>query len=79
MMAMSLHGCHISYFMADPGRWNFYITGAPGAYQQVMLARGMILKECPIQVRGQKLSYAMTDVFFNPSIVQQSRLPVPRF
>jgi hypothetical protein len=48
MMAMSLHGCHVSYFIADQGRgWNFHITGA---YQQVMVARGMILKECPIQV-----------------------------
>ncbi|KAJ7492857.1 cytoplasmic protein [Mycena latifolia] len=44
MMAMSLHGCHISYFMADPGRWNFYITGA---YQQhraaIKVARSEIL------------------------------------
>ncbi|TFK76876.1 cytoplasmic protein [Pluteus cervinus] len=50
MMAMSLHGCHISYYMLDSGRgWNFHITGA---YQQVMLARGMILKECPVQHRA---------------------------
>lgn len=48
MMAMQMHGCHVSYFSADQGRgWNFHITGA---YQQVMAARGMILKECPIQV-----------------------------
>lgn len=48
IMAMSLHGCHISYHMLDNGRgWNFHVTGA---YQQVMLARGMILKECPVQV-----------------------------
>jgi hypothetical protein len=48
MMAMQMHGCHVSYFAADQGRgWNFHITGA---YQQVMVARGMILKECPIQV-----------------------------
>jgi hypothetical protein len=48
MMAMSLHNCHVSYFIADQGRgWNFHVTGA---YQQVMVARGMILKECPIQV-----------------------------
>ncbi|KAJ7932640.1 cytoplasmic protein [Mycena leptocephala] len=44
MMAMSLHGCHISYFMVDPGRWNFYITGA---YQQhratIKVARSEIL------------------------------------
>lgn len=50
MLAMTLHGCHVSYFPADHGRgWNFHITGA---YQQVMVARGMILKECPIQVLG---------------------------
>lgn len=49
MLAMSVHGCHVTYFLADQGRgWNFHITGA---YQQVMIARGMILKECPIQVR----------------------------
>ena len=48
MMAMSLHGCHVSYYMVDQGRaWNFHITGA---YQQVMITRGLILKECPIQV-----------------------------
>jgi hypothetical protein len=48
VMAMQMHGCHVSYFTADQGRgWNFHITGA---YQQVLVARGMILKECPIQV-----------------------------
>ena len=48
VMAMSLHGCHVSYFMVDQGKgWNFHITGA---YQQVMITRGLILKECPIQV-----------------------------
>ena len=48
MMAMSLHGCHVSYHSVDHGRgWNFHITGA---YQQVMNSRGLILKECPIQV-----------------------------
>ncbi|KAF8971577.1 cytoplasmic protein [Flammula alnicola] len=50
MMAMSLHGCHVSYYMVDQGRaWNFHITGA---YQQVMITRGLILKECPIQHRA---------------------------
>lgn len=48
MMAMQIHGCHVSYLSADQGRgWNFHISGT---YQQVMLARGMILKECPVQV-----------------------------
>ncbi|KAJ3508062.1 hypothetical protein NLJ89_g5961 [Agrocybe chaxingu] len=50
MMAMSLHGCHVSYYMVDQGRaWNFHITGA---YQQVMITRGLILKECPVQHRA---------------------------
>jgi hypothetical protein len=50
LMAMSLHGCHVIYYPADQNRgWNFHITGA---YQQVMATRGMILKECPIQVKG---------------------------
>jgi hypothetical protein len=48
MMAMSLHGCHVSYYLVDQGRgWNFHISGT---YQQVMITRGLILKECPIQV-----------------------------
>ncbi|KAJ6627168.1 hypothetical protein B0H10DRAFT_423110 [Mycena sp. CBHHK59/15] len=63
MMAMSLHGCHISYFMADPGRWNFYITGA---YQQVMVTRGMILKECPIQHRAA-IKVARSEILDSPS------------
>ena len=57
LMAMSLHGCHVTYFVADQNRgWNFHITGA---YQQVMATRGMILKECPIQVKG----FASADFF----------------
>ena len=49
MMVMALHGVHITFAPADQGRaWNFQISGA---YQQVLLARGMILKACPIQVR----------------------------
>ncbi|KAJ6604416.1 cytoplasmic protein [Mycena vulgaris] len=63
MMAMSLHGCHVSYFMAYPGRWNFYITGA---YQQVMVARGMILKECPIQHRAA-IKVARSEILDSPS------------
>ncbi|KAJ6519587.1 cytoplasmic protein [Mycena sanguinolenta] len=63
MMAMSLHGCHISYFQADPGRWNFYITGA---YQQVMVARGMILKESPIQHRAG-IKVARSEILDSPS------------
>ena len=48
MVATTMTGCHVSYFLADHGRgWNFHLTGS---YQQVMSARGMILKECPVQV-----------------------------
>lgn len=48
--AMSIHNLHISYLPADHGHrgWNFYVTGP---YQQVMPARGMLLKDCPVQVR----------------------------
>ncbi|KAF7310711.1 KH domain protein [Mycena chlorophos] len=63
MMAMTLHGCHISYFQAEPGRWNFYISGA---YQQVLLARGMILKECPIQHRVA-IKVARSEILDSPS------------
>ncbi|KAJ7225753.1 cytoplasmic protein [Mycena pura] len=63
MMAMSLHGCHISYFQSDPGRWNFYISGS---YQQVLLARGMILKECPIQHRAA-IKVARSEILDCPS------------
>jgi len=48
VMAMQLHGCHVSYYPIDHGTaYNFHITGT---YQQVMLTRGLILKDCPIQV-----------------------------
>jgi hypothetical protein len=57
MMAMTLHGCHVSYFLEQGRSWNFQITGA---YQQVMVARGMILKECPIQVTTSSYFSALT-------------------
>lgn len=48
MMAMAIHAVHVSFAPADQGKaWNFQISGV---YQQVMLARGMIMKECPVQV-----------------------------
>ena len=72
MMAMSLHGCHVSYYMVDQGRaWNFHITGA---YQQVMITRGMILKECPIQVSSCRcLVFRPTLTLRRNSIAQPSR------
>lgn len=49
MMVMGMHGCHVTYYLGEQGRgWNFHVTGA---YQQVSLTRGLILKECPIKVR----------------------------
>jgi hypothetical protein len=48
VLAMSTQGCHVSFSIADHGTgWNFLISGA---YQQVLFARGMIIKDCPIQV-----------------------------
>jgi D-alanyl-lipoteichoic acid acyltransferase DltB (MBOAT superfamily) len=45
---MTAQGCHVSFSIADHGAgWNFLLSGA---YQQVLFARGTILKDCPIQV-----------------------------
>lgn len=64
MMAMSLHGCHVSYLLADHARaWNFYISGT---YQHVMATRGMILKECPIQHRAA-IKVARSEILDFPS------------
>ena len=46
--AMQAHGCLVSFTRAERGRgWNFHLSGG---YQQVMAARGMILRECPVAV-----------------------------
>ena len=59
MMAMAIYGVQISFAPADQGRaWNFQISGV---YQQVMLARGMIMKECPVQVRRTVLFRRVLD------------------
>ncbi|KAI0757224.1 cytoplasmic protein [Daedaleopsis nitida] len=64
MMAMSLHGVHISFTPADQGRaWNFQVSGA---YQQVMSARGMILKGCPIPNRAS-IKVARSEILDSPS------------
>jgi len=48
VLAMTTQGCHVSFSIADHGAgWNFLLSGA---YQQVLFARGTILKDCPIQV-----------------------------
>ncbi|RDB29615.1 Meiotically up-regulated gene 60 protein [Hypsizygus marmoreus] len=75
LMAMSLHGCHVSYFLADHGRgWNFHITGA---YQQVMITRGMILKECPIQHRAA-IKVTRSEILDSPSSKPALKLEVRR-
>ncbi|RPD63165.1 hypothetical protein L226DRAFT_451027 [Lentinus tigrinus ALCF2SS1-7] len=64
MMAMSIHGVHISFTPADQGRaWNFQVSGA---YQQVMSARGMLLKGCPIQNRAS-IKVARSEILDSPS------------
>ncbi|KAI0359181.1 cytoplasmic protein [Trametes cingulata] len=64
MMAMSIHGVHISFTPADQGRaWNFQISGA---YPQVMLARGMILKGCPVQNRAS-IKVARSEILDSPA------------
>ena len=55
MMAMAIYNVQISFAPADQGRaWNFQVSGV---YQQVMLARGMIMKECSIQVCNYSLIF----------------------
>ncbi|KAF9243803.1 cytoplasmic protein [Melanogaster broomeanus] len=64
MLAMSVHNVHISYLLADAGRsWNFYISGA---YQQVMQARGMLLKDSPVQHRTA-IKVPRSDILDTPS------------
>ena len=48
LSASASHSCLASFTKAAHGRgWNFHLSGS---YQQVMAARGMILRECPTQV-----------------------------
>ncbi|KAL5518585.1 hypothetical protein ACEPAH_268 [Sanghuangporus vaninii] len=50
LSASANHGCLVSFTKAAHGRgWNFHLSGS---YQQVMAARGMILRECPTQHRA---------------------------
>jgi hypothetical protein len=75
VMAMTMHGCHVSYFLGEQGRgWNFHITGP---YQQVSLTRGLILKECPVKHRASikvVRSEILDSPISNPSIKSQVRL-----
>jgi hypothetical protein len=73
--AMSIHNVHISYLPPDHTHrgCNFYISGP---YQQVMAARGMLLKDCPIQVRLSlsPLYLQLSQYHLPHSIAQQSKL-----
>ncbi|KAF5355949.1 hypothetical protein D9756_004263 [Leucocoprinus leucothites] len=74
VMAMQLHGCHVSYYVVDHGKaYNFHITGS---YQQVMLTRGLILKDCPIQHRAAikvSRSEILDSPFSKPSLKPEVR------
>ncbi|EKM83401.1 hypothetical protein AGABI1DRAFT_65960 [Agaricus bisporus var. burnettii JB137-S8] len=74
ILAMQLHGCHVSYFIVDQGKaYNFHITGT---YQQVMLTRGLILKDCPIQHRSAikvTRSEILDSPFSKPSLKPEVR------
>lgn len=46
--ATATHGCVVTYSRSERGKgWNFYLSGT---YQQVMAARGTIIREVPITV-----------------------------
>lgn len=48
LAAAQAHGCHVSFTKAGQAQgWNFHLSGS---YQQVMAARGKILREGPTQV-----------------------------
>ncbi|EMD41708.1 hypothetical protein CERSUDRAFT_146926 [Gelatoporia subvermispora B] len=64
VMAMGLHGVHVSFTSVDHGKaWSFQISGA---YPQVMLARGMIMKDCPIQNRAT-IKVARSEILDSPA------------
>ncbi|KAJ3736962.1 cytoplasmic protein [Lentinula guzmanii] len=63
MLAMTLHGCHVSYLEVGGQEWNFTVTGA---YQHVLQARVMILKECPIQHRAA-IKVTRSEILDSPS------------
>ncbi|KAL1715481.1 hypothetical protein EV715DRAFT_207370 [Schizophyllum commune] len=59
--------------LADHGRgWNFLVTGA---YQQVMITRGMILKDCPIQHRAT-IKVARSEILDSPTSKPQLKADV---
>lgn len=76
ILARSLHNVQLSYLLSDGGRsWNFYISGA---YQQVMLARGMLLKDSPVQVSPLACHLCQPLLLTPPlSTAPPSKCPVP--
>lgn len=68
--AMSIHNLHISYLPADHAHRasNFYISGP---YQQVMAARGMLLKDCPVQVSPPFLIISLSSSSYLPNSIAQ--------
>ncbi|THH02477.1 hypothetical protein EW026_g398 [Hermanssonia centrifuga] len=64
VMAMTIYGVQVSFAAANQGSaWNFQITGV---YQQVMLARAMIMKECPVQNRAV-IKVVRSDILDSPA------------
>ncbi|KAI9572663.1 cytoplasmic protein [Boletus coccyginus] len=73
ILARSLHNVQLSYLLSDGGRsWNFYISGA---YQQVMLARGMLLKDSPHRTA---IKVPRSDILDSPSSKPTLKLDVRR-
>lgn len=58
LLARTIHNVQLSC-LAEHGQrgWNFYVSGA---YQQVMAARGMLLKDSPVQVRLNLSSFQIS-------------------
>ncbi|TFK57432.1 cytoplasmic protein [Heliocybe sulcata] len=64
MIVTTMHGCHLSYDIANNGMdWNFLLSGP---YQQVMMARGLVLKECPSQFRA-KIKVTRSEILDAPA------------
>ncbi|KAH7921146.1 cytoplasmic protein [Leucogyrophana mollusca] len=63
VLARTVHGCHVSYFADHNRGWNFHITGP---YPQVLMARGMLLKDSPVQHRTA-IRVARSDILDSPS------------
>ncbi|KAG6371650.1 cytoplasmic protein [Boletus reticuloceps] len=64
VFARGQHKVQLSYLLSDGGRnWNFFISGA---YQHVMPARGLLLKDSPVQHRTA-IKVPRSDILDSPS------------